>query len=168
MLCKPVPQSLLVMFSPAISPEPSLTKRKTDMQSCVCPALMDQAHCKFDLSTRYQRSPTSRCSHRPPQLCFSPSHLLFLPLKIHHRAASVTRAFFRGSCCFLQLGITKQRRRRRSNDVPRGHTDHSEAHLGPWPPQPPKAVHELWGQTGHSGTSLLLGCPCQLEHSSSL
>lgn len=140
------------------------------MRSCVCSALMERAHYKFNLSTRHQRSPTSGRFPRLPQHWFSPSHLLFLPLKIRLQGCLCCSCFFRGSSCFLQLGTARQRRRgrRRSSDVPRGHTDDSEAHLGPWPPRPPEAEYELWGQTRRSGTSPLLSCPCWPEHSSSL
>lgn len=76
LLCKPVCQSLLVMFLPAIPLEPNLTKRRIDMQSCVCPALVRWVHCKFNLSTRHQRSPTSG---RFPSIGFHPATYFLSP-----------------------------------------------------------------------------------------
>lgn len=143
----------------SVSPSRVLTRyrnlmiRKMDMQSCACPAVMEQTHCQ--LSTRHQRNPTW-CF---PGFFSIPFHsTLFLPLKFQPWGCLCCSWFIRGSSAFLQLGTVrswrrKNERKRRSSDVPRGHTDDSEARLDLL--QPPEAAHEFWGQSRRSGTSPL-------------
>lgn len=104
LLCKPVCQPILVRFSPATSLEPSLTKRKRDMQSCVCPALMEWVQSKFNLSARHPRSFILGCFPKLPQFCFSPSHLLFPPPENSTAGLPLLHVLFLGKFLLFAAG----------------------------------------------------------------
>lgn len=82
---------------------PNLMIRKRDMQSCACPAVMEQTHCQLSLSTGYQRRPTW-CFPWLLQHCFPTATCFFSPMKIQPRGCLCCSCFIRGSSGFLQLG----------------------------------------------------------------